>query len=107
MDHRRVWEFGDRLGAVCGCRYADSCRSVALHPPPPGDQAPDPRAVRRPAGLAGKQSVMEQLPSKLSRALALPSSPHAQIPATDCRRSGIEAGTPLEIACPTQCFLSV
>jgi hypothetical protein len=39
------------------------------------------RTVRRPVRLAEKQSDVEQLHAKLSRALALPTPPHAQVPA--------------------------
>src|SRR5271163_1723040 len=104
MDHRRLWQCGDRLGSVRGCRYVGPSRSTAIDPLPMGYQALDQRAVRRPTGMAGKQSAMEQLHPKLSGTPTLPPPPHAKVP-TACRRGGhIEVGMPLEITRPNRRF---
>src|SRR6516162_4607428 len=97
MNHRRFWKYGDCLGAVRRRRYADPYRSTPLHSFPMDNQASNQRAVRRPARLARKQSAMEQLRAKLSRALALPPAPYTQIPAARGGGSRIEEGSPLEI----------
>jgi hypothetical protein len=62
-----------------------------------GDQAPDQRSVRNSAGLAGKQSNLEQHDEQLQGALALPSRADAQVPAACRRGDGVEAGSPREI----------
>jgi hypothetical protein len=63
-------------------------------------QAPNQRAVRRTARLAGKQSAMEQFHAKLSCALALPPPPDAEVPAARGRGSRIQEGAPVEITWP-------
>src|SRR5215469_17398233 len=100
MDHRRFWQHGDCLGAVRRCRYTDLCRTVSIDSLRLDNQALNQRAVGRPARLAGKQSAMEQLRGKLSRALALPPSPDAQVPTACGEGSRIEEGAPLEISWP-------
>src|SRR2546427_3023636 len=104
MDHRRVWQYGDCLGAVRRRRYADPCRSTPFPSFPMDNQASNQRAVRRPARLARKQSAMEQLRAKLSRTLALPPAPHTRIPAARGGGSRIEEGAPLEITLPNLLF---
>src|SRR5215469_6090351 len=104
MDHRRFWQYGDCLGAVHRCRYTDLYRSVSIHSFPMDNRALNQRAVGRPARLAGKQSAMEQLRAKLSRALALPPSPDAQVPTACDEGSRIEEGAPLEISWPNLRF---